>query len=100
MDEPKTLTLTITQGTPEWAFIAACRALQAIEAGAARQILASVQLYADGSGELRIPARDVEAVSQVDLIELTGSRRPGLDPDDPELVIDQCYGFAYRELPS
>ncbi len=98
MSDPKTLTLTITQGTPEWAFIAACRALETIEARASRPTLASVTLYADGSGELRIPARDVEAASQVDLIELTGSRRVGLDPDDTDLVIYQCSGFAYREL--
>ena len=55
-------------------------------------------LYADGSGELRVPKEDVDALGEVDLTELAGSRRPGWNPDERDLVIAQCQGFAYREL--
>lgn len=96
--EIKTKTITIVQGSPEWAFIAACRALAKIQAGASRAVYATVTLYADGSGELRVPKEDVDALGEVDLTELTGSHRPGWDPNEEDLVITQCQGFAYREL--
>ncbi len=101
VDQPETRTLTVIQGTPAWAFQAALQALEALSARGVKA--ATVTLYSDGSGELRIPKRELpslaERLTPEELFDLVGSQR--LDPFEGEdLVIRQCQGFAFRELAS
>lgn len=98
---PQTRSLTIKQGTPEWAFIAACRALQAIKAGGAGT--ASVRLFADGSGELRIPRQELKRLANrmkpETLFDLVGSERiDSSDVEEQDFVVRQCGGFAWSDL--
>jgi hypothetical protein len=98
MTEPEILrqTIEIAQGTPRWAFLAALQALEALTASGASE--ATVTLYADGSGELRIPGPQLARLklSPSQVYDLVGSVRR--DDDESDVVIRQCGGFAFRDL--
>ena len=98
MPEMTTQTVTVTKGTPEWAFLVACRALALLKAAGAPT--ASVTLYPDGSGNLRIPHAEVGVLSaevRAKIPRLVGSYRFDFQ-EAADLVLHQCQGFSHGML--
>lgn len=95
----ETRTITVVKGSPEWAFLAALRALEVLKADGA--LAATVTLHVDGSGALRIPHDVIAGMSpevRARVPKLAGSYRYDFQ-EAKDLVIHQCQGFAYADWP-